>query len=398
MERKYSLSLMLTLVLVASALTCVTLSLFFYFHLRAQRDTNSNTNDFIELTNIIEERFIGTFDMDEITNAAMHAAIEALDDDWSYYLSPEEYAEFLANANNRYTGIGVEVEIDEETEGMRVLGVYSDSGADIAGIHVSDIIVAVDGESILGLTLNEIRERLRRQLGDSAVLTVLREDGEYYELTVLYDVVFRDPVYFKMIEENIGYVMLKNFEDGAADRFITAVNELIDEGAEAFIYDVRNNFGGRVGEVTKVLDFLLPEGEIFISVDRSGVEKITKSSADYLDMPAVVLVNRHSYSGAEYFAVMLDEYAYAKTVGEQTTGKNRMQTTIALSNGGAVHISTGHYLTKNRVSLFDTDGYTPQYIIPMTDEDLLLFNKRELEKEMDLQLTKALSLLENIEN
>jgi len=352
-------------------------------------------DDFAELIEVINNRFIGTFDIDEIIFSAMRAAVFSLDDDWSYYMSPAEYTEFLANSNNRYTGIGVEVSIDEETGGIKILGVYKDSGADLAGIIIGDIITAVDGESIIGFDLSGVRAALRRTIGETALVTVLREDGEYHELTVLYDIVFTDPISFKMLDNNIGYVTLRNFEAGAGSGFISAVKTLIDQGAVAFIYDVRSNNGGRVGEMTEILDFLLPEGEIFISVNRSGDEQITRSDADFIDIPAVVLVNSYSYSGAEYFAAMLSEYEYAYTVGEQTTGKNRMQTTIPLSNGGAVHISTGQYLTKNRVSLYDTGGFTPDYIIPLPDDELYLLSRGELAHDSDPQLQKALSLLIN---
>ena len=408
MNRKYSLGVVLTLVLTASALTSLLLSLLFmlspqsnYLQLgpasqRQHREESISNDRFAELLHVIDERFIGNFDLTEITEAALRSAVDSLDDEWSYYMNPEEYASFLASSNNRYHGIGVEVKMDEETTGMLILGVYSDSGADLAGIVVGDIVTAVDGESILGLTLPDIRQMLRRPLGETAVLTVLRADGEYHDITVLYSIVFTNPVTFEMLHGSIGYVILRNFEEDSGDRFISAVNELIEMGAVAFIYDVRNNNGGRVTEVTKILDFLLPEGEIFISVDRSGVERITRSDAAFIDLPAVVLVNERSYSGAEFFAAMLFEYEYAVTIGEQTTGKNRMQTTIPLDNGGAIHLSTGHYLTKNRISLYDVGGFTPDFLIVMTDEERELFNRGDLERTLDPQFMKALSILQNI--
>jgi len=388
------MSFMLTLVFAASALTCLIMSLLFIFGRGKAEAPANQISNVDELLRVVENRFIGTYDISELELVAMQAAIDALDDDWSYYLSPEEYKEHRENSNNQYHGIGVEVVIDEETEGMKVLRVYKDSGADLAGIVPNDIITAVDGESILGLTLQEIRGVLRRELGDTAVVTVLRADGLYYDLTVVYSLVFTDPVTFIMLDGNIGYVQLKNFEEGAGERFISAVNSLKEHGAVAFIYDVRSNPGGRVNEVTKILDFLLPEGEIFFSVDRTGNENIIMSDSSFIDLPAVVLVNSFSYSGAEFFAAMLDEYEYASTVGEQTTGKNRMQTMINLSNGGAVNLSTGHYLTKNRVSLFDIGGYTPQFIVTLSDEQTTLFNRGELPPEKDPQLQKALLLLE----
>ncbi|MCL2819858.1 MAG: S41 family peptidase [Oscillospiraceae bacterium] len=404
---------MLTLVAAASALTCLLITLVFLLYIDSRKElhelgtVNQNPQHseqqqaeaarLEELLRVIENRFIGSFDIEELTNEAMRAAVEALEDDWSYYMTAQEFADFQANSNNRYSGIGVEVILDEDTEGMRVVRVYSDSGADRAGILADDIVTAVDGESIIGLTLPEIRNLLRREIGESAIVTVNR-DGNFMDLKVEYSIVFTDPVNFEMLDGNIGYIKLRNFEEGASSRFIAAVTELIDKGAVAFIYDVRSNNGGRVGEVTAILDFLLPEGEIFISVDRSEEENITYSDDKFTDFPAVVLVNVYSFSGAEYFAAMLSEYDYAPSVGEQTTGKNRMQTTIPLSNGGAVHISTGHYLTKNRVSLFDIGGFTPEYVIEMTDDERKLYYRGELSGDLDRQLKKALSLLENTVN
>jgi len=404
MERKHSTPTMLTMMVVASALTALLLSALFIVYINSdeyttvqhteQRTLQTDIGDFNELIDVIDGRFIGDFDMDEVINYAMRAAVYSLDDMWSHYMSPSEYEAFLATANNRYAGIGVSVVDDEETGGIRVLRAYPGSGAYIAGILVGDVIVAVDDDSIRGITMDEVRYKLRRPIGDTADITVLR-DGEYHVLTVVYSIVTINPVTFEMLPGNIGYVRLRNFDEGAANNFIDAVNTLIDMGAVAFIYDVRDNGGGRVTEVTQILDFLLPEGEIFIAVDRSGVENITWSDEYWLDMPAVVLVNRYSFSGAEFFAAMLCEYDYAATVGEQTTGKNRMQSTIPLSNGGAVHISTGQYLTRNRVSLFDTGGFTPRHLIELTDAERTLFQREELDMEDDPQMQKALALLEN---
>ena len=393
MNKKYSLKFVLALVFSASALTCVILSLLFYWQISSSRDKQDDTRDFAELLEIISNRYIGTFEIDDLSNAAMRAAVDALDDKWSYFMSPQEYSIFLENSDNRYTGIGIEVQINDEVGGIEVLGVYSDSGADVAGLVIGDVITAIDGESIRGLELAEIRLMLRREIGESALLTVFRADGEYHELIVEYNVVFTNPISFEMIADNVGYVSLRNFEFGAAEGFIDAVNTLIEQGAVAFIYDVRSNPGGKVSEMTQILDFLLPEGEIFISISTDGTEQIIRSDANMIDLPAVVLVNSHSYSGAEYFSATLSEYEYAVTIGEQTTGKNRMQTTIAMSGGGAVHISTGEYLTKNRVSLHDTGGYTPDHIIPLSDEKLRQFRSGELDMLTDPHIVKALAIL-----
>ena len=395
MEKRFTLRFVIALVLLTSALSCLILSLLFLLRMNTAPGRSEDRSDFSELLNIIATRYIGAHDIGEVSNAAMRAAVDSLDDQWSYFMTPEEYANYLESSDNRYSGIGVEVSIDEDIGGIKVLWVYPGSGANEAGIVVGDIITAVDGESIRGLQLTEVRELLRRPIDDTVLLTVIRANGAHENLTVVYSVIFTDPVSYEMISGTVGYVSVRNFETGAADGFISAVNTLIEQGALSFIYDVRSNNGGKVTEMTQILDFLLPEGEIFISVDRSGDEQITTSDADFLDMPAVVLVNSHSYSAAEYFTAMLSEYEYALTVGEQTTGKNRMQNTIKLPGGGAVHISTGEYLTKNRVSLYDTGGFTPDFIVPLSDEDIALYRSGGLDLLLDPQIQKALLLLED---
>jgi len=167
-------------------------------------------------------------------------------------------------------------------------------------------------------------------------------------------------------------------------------------GALALMIDLRGNYGGYVSEVTEILDYLLPEGEIFVTVYRDGSESITRSDASFIDLPAVVLVDRNSFSGAEYVAALLREYDYAPIVGEQTTGKSRMQKPVELPGGGAINISFAEYLTKNRVSLHDAGGLTPDYEIVLSVDDMYLFQSGRLELDDDPQFQKALQVLNDI--
>ncbi|MCL2126586.1 MAG: S41 family peptidase [Oscillospiraceae bacterium] len=348
--------------------------------------------EYAALLNKIDETYIGEYDPSEVAASALRAAVDALDDRWSYYMTPDEFAQYLNETNNQFAGIGVGVAANSEKGGMEIMSVYAGSPAEKAGISVGDIITEVDGKSVEGLDVDDLRLMLARKIGDTASLTLLRTDGSVEAVAVAYELVFTDPVSFRMLENNIGYVRIVNFERGASEGFIAAVEDLIGQGAKSFIYDVRCNRGGRVIEMTDILDFLLPEGEIFISVDKSGKEEITTSDASMVDMPAIVLVDRHSYSAAEYFAATLSEYNYAITVGEQTTGKSRSQRTEILPGGGALHISTSQYLTKNRVALFDAGGFTPDYQLSLSDEELSMLLSGNLDMADDAQLQLAIEL------
>jgi carboxyl-terminal processing protease len=191
----------------------------------------------------------------------------------------------------------------------------------------------------------------------------------------------------------VGYIAIYNFEAHSADDFIAAVDALVVEGAKAFLFDVRNNGGGRAAELVRMLDYLLPEGEIFVGVTARGQEEIIYSDEHAVTRPAAVLVNEHSYSAAEYFAAVLREYNYAEVVGTQTTGKNRSQVTYLLPDGGALHISTGEYLTPGRVSLTETGGLTPDVVVEMSEEDIEALYYGKLPFEEDVQLMAALARL-----
>ena len=388
---------MLTLVLLASALTCLIFVLVFgSFFGGIGSARYAATQEYAALLDLIEKMYIGEYDESDVTAAAMHAAVIALGDEWSYYMTPEEYIEYLNSANNQFAGIGVGVAIDEETGGMVVIYTYRGSPAETAGLLPGDIITGIDGQGLEGLSLDGMRALLSRPVGQTASLTVIRADGVVEAVDVVFDLVFSDPVSFEMLDGDIGYVRIDNFERGAADGFISAVNELLEEGARAFIYDVRCNRGGRVNELIRILDFLLPEGEIFISVDKSGKESITYSDDETVDAPAIVLADKYSFSAAEYFAAMLGEFDYAEVVGERTTGKGRSQMTEMLPGGGALHISTSQYLTKNRISLHDAGGLIPDHQLAMSDEEISLLLVGNLDKDEDPQLQLALELINDL--
>ena len=379
--------------LLASALTCLIIALTLGQSLGLFQGRFPALREHAALLSKIEEYYIGEYDETDITVAANNAAVDALGDRWSYYLTAEEYVRYLDATGNRFTGIGVLAEKDEETGGMLIRSVYRGSAAETGGLVAGDIVTDIDGNDITGIDFDEMREMLARPVGDKVSLTVLRADASIELIEVIYSIVFTDPVTYEMLDGSIGYIRLANFESGAANSLIAAVGELIDQGAEGLVFDVRGNGGGRVSEMTRILDHLLPEGEIFIAVDRSGKEEITTSGASNVDIPCAVLVDRYSFSAAEYFAATLKEYDYAVIVGEQTTGKDRSQVTIPLPSGGALHISSAKFLTKNRVSLYETGGLTPDYPVAMTEEEFTLFMSDSLEKDADPQLACAMELL-----
>lgn len=332
------------------------------------------------VADIISDMYIGDSDPEELSDAAISGMIEAIDDQWSYYMTAEEYESYKEYVANAYTGVGISIVQDEETGNIEIVSVTTGSPAESAGIVAGDILVAVDGQETSGMTTSELRSLIQSSDGAEMVFTLLRADGSRDDVPITSGEIKVQAVEYEMLDGGIGYIRIVNFEAGCADGAIEAVDLLIEQGAQSLIFDVRSNPGGRVSELTELLDYLLPEGDIFVSVDKQGNETVTTSDADCIEIPMAVLVNSNSYSAAELFAATLREYDWCSTVGEATTGKARSQITISLSDGSAVHLSTNAYLTPNRVDLSETGGIVPDYEV-------------ELSSDGDSQLEKAIEIL-----
>jgi carboxyl-terminal processing protease len=392
-KKQFQTKTVLALVLAASALASIVTAMCFYGYLGGGTPLFTEIKTYIALRRKIGSEYVGKVDGAKVSQAALAAAVDALEDKWSLYLTPEQLEAYLESSSNAYAGIGISVVADEGTGGLAIQYVYPGSGAERAGVEVGDVVIAVDGEDITHLEFDEAVGKVRREIGESVLLRLIGAGGAQRDVEVEYAVILVSPVHFEMLEGGVGYIAIYNFEAHSADDFIAAVDALVVEGAKAFLFDVRNNGGGRAAELVRMLDYLLPEGEIFVGVTARGQEEIIYSDEHAVTRPAAVLVNEHSYSAAEYFAAVLREYNYAEVVGTQTTGKNRSQVTYLLPDGGALHISTGEYLTPSRVSLTETGGLTPDVVEEMSEEDIEALYYGKLPFEEDVQLMAALAHL-----
>ena len=326
----------------------------------------SQAMKYLEIKNVIDEKYVGTVNEESVSAAAFDAMVSALGDQWSYYMSPSEYSAYKLYSANQYVGLGVQVDKDAETGGLKITGVNSGTPADNAGLEVGDIILAVAGTDITGMTVGDARSFISSNLGESVKLKIRDKDGNESELSVNCELIYTSPVTYRMLSGSIGYVQILNFDSGAADAAIKAIETLLGQGALGFVFDVRTNPGGLLSELTALLDYLLPSGNIFISVDKAGNQTPTESDSVCLDMPMAVLVNADTYSAAEFFAAALKDYNWAEIVGERTTGKSRSQQTIELSDGSAVHLSTARYLTPAGIDLAEQGGLIPDQEVALT--------------------------------
>ncbi len=342
---------------------------------------------------IFDRDFVTDYDTESVIDGALAGAVSSLDDRWSYYMTAEEYEDYQDYSANRYQGIGVTIQKDEDTGGFRIVTVNRDSPAAQAGIAAGDLILAVDGESTEEMETIDLRTRVQEAFGRTVLLRIRHEDGGEEELSVSCEEIYSSPVTYALLAENVGYVRIANFREGSSADAIAAIEELISEGAQSLLFDVRSDPGGQLTELVALLDYLLPEGDIFIRTDKQGRETVEVSDASCVDMPMAVLVNGDSYSAAEFFAAALREYGWATVVGEPTTGKARSQVTVALADGSAVHLSKYAYLTPNRVDLYEAGGIVPDVEAALSEEERSVFDTGWLEPEDDPQIQAAIDIL-----
>jgi carboxyl-terminal processing protease len=360
----------------------------------ATDEVEATTQKLRQLLNLIDQCFIGQADMQVLGDAAANAIVAATGDQWSAYISEDALAAYVENQNNAYVGIGITILADSSDEGFLIQQVEPNGSAKAAGILPGDILVEAEGQPFAGKTTDFAASIIRGEEGTEVTVKVRRGD-QILSFTMTRMTILTQVAFGKMLEDNIGYIQIANFNQGCADQTIAVIEQLRQQGAEGLILDVRFNPGGYKYELVNLLDYLLPSGDLFRSVDYTGQERVDRSDEGCLPIPMCVLVNNYSYSAAEFFAAALSEYNWATVIGEPTVGKSYFQMTLDLQDGSAVALSTGKYFTPKGVSLADEGGLQPDVIIDLDDETEALVYANLLDPADDPHIQAAIAALSN---
>ena len=326
------------------------------------KDDFDEAKRYIEIKDVVEEQYIDEVSRQTLGDYAAAAMISGLADKWSYYMSADEYKTYQLNSANEYSGIGMSI-MKQDDGSFQVVSVNADSPAGLAGLGAGDVITAVDGEDITSMSLDEARKLIRSKMNGKFTLGLGRKNS----IEVDCSSVDQSAVNYRLEKTEAGYIQILNFEAGSGDDAIAPVEDLLNQGAVALCIDLRGNPGGLDTECAKFLDYLLPNGTLFIETDKQGNEKVTTSDGMCIQLPMCVLVNAETFGEAEVCAAVLQEYQWATVLGEATTGKTRTQETIPLEDGSALRLSTGTYLTGNRTDISAKGGVVPDLILYNSD-------------------------------
>lgn len=344
-----------------------------------------------QLEALINQRFIGEHDTVAMEDAAAKAMIGALGDRWTQYIPAASFAAYQEQSDNSFVGIDVTITYQEDPAGLLIMTVNAGGGAADAGLLPGDLIRSIEGQSTDGMTTGDARNLIRGEAGTFVVLGVLR-DGTEFDVSVQRKNVLTVVASGEMINDKVGLVTIANFDSRCAQESIAAIEALREAGAEALIFDVRSNHGGYAHELVALLDYLLPEGDLFRTLDYQGKETLDRSDAACLDMPMAVLCSENSISAAEFFVAALQEYKAAVVVGTPTCGKGYFQQTYPLIDGSAVALSVGKYFTPKGNSLIGT-GVVPDISVPVDEETAISIYYGVLEPDEDPQIQAALNAL-----
>ena len=374
----------LTYVLVAVVSSVVTMCLF-------GGTGTDEYNKLADMEQLIETYFIGDVDHAAMEDATATAMVGALGDKWSHYMPAEVYKAYTEQMQNGYVGVGITITPATDQKGFLVTEVNAGGAAEEAGMIVGDVIIAIEGQTAEGMTTTQARDLVRGKEGTQVKLTINR-GGEIMELYATRKMVETPVVEAQLLDDGVGLLTIYNFDDRCAKESIAAIENLIEQGASALIFDVRGNPGGYKEELVELLDYLLPKGVIFRSEYYTGEVEVEESDKAYLDMPMAVLVDGNTYSAAEFFAAALDEYDAAIVAGQPTSGKGYFQTTFELNDGSAVSLSIGKYTTPKGVSLAET-GVIPEVQVDIDEDTTRQIYAGTMTPEEDPQIQAAVEAL-----
>lgn len=338
-----------------------------------------------EIDRLAADKYIGEIDSTNVADYAAVGYVTGLSDKWSSYIPADQYEAYRMSSEG--TGCGIGVSVTTSTDAVRISIVYDDSPAAKADIVKGDYILGAEGLTVEKDGANAVISAIRGEEGTDVSVTIQTSAGETKTLTMKRATVTQKMAWGEMLSGNTGYIRIENFHTGVADQFQKALSALEEQGMTSLVIDVRHNGGGKVKEMSEVLDPLLPEGTIMTLREKDGHETVYSSDADMIDLPLAVLIDDQSISAAEFFAAALQEYERATLVGTHTTGKGRAQRTYQLSDGSAVNLSVEEYFTPKGKSLADV-GIAPDIEVKLTDEQTQNFFF--LTSETDPQLQKAM--------
>lgn len=301
------------------------------------------------IEDVIEEYYYqdADIDVDAMTEGMYAGMVNSLGDPYSVYYTEEEWNDLMQETEGVYYGIGAYLMIDPNTGLGKISGVIDGTPAQESGLRADDLLYLVDGVSTMGMELSEIVSMVKGEEGTTVHLTIYREgESDYLEVDVERRKIESPTVNYEMLENDIGYIQITEFDEVTTDQFTEALAVIKGSGAKGLILDLRGNPGGSLNVVVDIAREILPKGLIVYTEDKYGQrDEYTCDGKRELNIPLVVLVNGNSASASEILAGAIQDYKKGVLVGTTTFGKGIVQRVLPLTDGTALKLTISSYYT-----------------------------------------------------
>lgn len=390
---------MIMLVLIVIIVTSLVTAFATYQYLRnngvSYSKVNTTSLEGLEYTlsqfrSELEKKYIGEINDEELIEGAVKGYVDALGDPYTTYYTKKEMKTIMEETNGNFVGIGVYMTKDLEKNAILIIKPIENSPAEKAGILPGDLITKVDDVEYTGDKLEEASNKIRGEEGTKVKLEIYR-DGETKTFELTRTKVTVSHVTTKVLDNNIGYIAISDFEGNCASEFEEKYKQLEKQGIKKLIIDIRNNGGGIVDEALEIANMLVDkDSTLLITKDKSDKEEVTKATEKpIINMPTVVLVNEYSASASEILAGALKDNGKATLVGTKTYGKGIIQELHQLSDGSGLKITVSEYYTPNHNAIHKI-GITPDVEIDLSED---VKQQTTIQEKDDNQLQKAIEIL-----
>lgn len=340
------------------------------------------------LKKLIDETYLHDVKEKDLNEGIYKGYVEGLGDQYSAYYDKKETKELTESLDGSFSGIGAVMTQDASSGVITITRVYDDSPAKKAGIKTGDILYRVEEKTVTGKDLDKVVSWIKGKKGTKVNLTLLRgTNSDKIKVTATRDVINVETVKYKVLENQIGYISISEFDSVTGAQFAKALKQLQKKNIEGLVVDLRNNPGGSLSTVCDILDSILPKGLIVYTKDKNGKkEEYTSDEKHRLNLPMSVLVNGQSASASEIFAGAVQDHDKAEIIGTQTYGKGVVQNLFDLKDGTCVKLTTSEYFTPKGRNI-DGKGITPDVKIEYK------YNAKD--PKADNQLDKAVSVVKD---
>lgn len=396
MSKKISLGVAATIAIIAMAvtfsLTMVVSMKMFNTTVSSVKNKERQYNKLSEIDRFVRAGEYFTIDEDTLNDRLAAGYMNGINDKYAVYYTAKEYSEKQSVERGTLTGIGVAVVNDTSSGYARIIRLYDNSPAAEAGMQVGGFITAINDESTRNITSTaRLTSKLLGEEGTTTTITYLTPDRQEQQLNLVHSNYKTPSIYTRqMVADTCGYIRIDAFTSGTASEFKAAVDELLQQGANSLVFDLRDNTGENLNAALVAADYCVPSGEIAKQQDRDGnVTVLRMSDETEINVPIVCLVNGSTAGSAELFANALRKMAGATLVGTQTAGKGVvMSDAQSFSDGSAAYITVG-LLLDNEDQTWNEEGLRPDIDAALSVDEQNAYYDYTL--DTDPQISKAVN-------